>query len=803
MATLTNSSSKLGLTGIQENINNVFFLKNNSIYARKQGDFVSDYKNSHNTVFGVDASDFKGLSSDKNTAFGYKTGYNEDRGNIRNVFVGYQAGKNNTSTDSIFIGANTKEKLNTFYNEHTIQIGNDIQTKSIRNSVLIGSKIKNQPVNNTPLRDVTIIGSENDNTKNNTIIFGYKNTNKGVNSTIIGNNIINTGNNVLLINPKDSEGNNITSNITKNDYINIFGIIEGSNNKLNISQGIDFNKGVKFASNISISEDVFINSNIHVINNAFIDNEIHTNKIIANDIDITSNLNVNNSITVHSNVSIGSNLSIGADLFIYGSNLKDILQQSDNIDEINNARFLSIESNIKSNELDIATLEITANAAKTTADTTEDIVDNFIKSSTQSNNDLFDAFTVIKNDQLTLATNINSIIEDQITNEFDTIIQKSIDGTYVFNIVRDSLTNFPSFTASSSEQIREMENHIFNYGPSLYLNPSKHMIDDANILVANELSSIQNEVDSLYVANIHTSNVILHENNIFKNKTYFLDKVLCSNNVALQSNLFIKGAIQSYSNQVHINDSLLISEALHVSDFIQTNAVKSDYNFNNYIKCFCNLSFSNDWYVETRENPNNENLKDLVFRGVNTNETTFTDFIPGQLNFTGQHRCSFSNIEEIEINEDNILAGYIVSSTGIYKDLDDNENISIDDAIPIVSLSRDAYDKKVFGVISGHEDDTFREFDNKRCFQIGTLKFKTSEKKSQKLIINAVGEGGIWVCRQNGNIYNGDLIVTSDTPGVGMKQVDDIIKNYTVAKATCDVIFKGDEKKFIGCIYKI
>ena len=350
--------------------------------------------------------------------------------------------------------------------------------------------------------------------KNNTIICGYKNTNKGENSTIIGNNIINTGNNVLLINPKDSEGNNITTNITKNNYVNIFGIIEGSNNKLNISQGIDFNKGVNFASNISISEDAFINSNIHVINNAFIDNEIHTNKIIANDIDITSNLNVNNSITVQSNVSITSNLSIGADLFIYGSNLQDILQQSANIDEINNARFLSIESNIRSNELDIATLEITANAAKTTADTTENIVDSF--STTQSNNDLLDAFTVIKNDQLTLATNINSIIEDQITNEFDTIIQKSIDGTYVFNIVRDSLTNFPSFAASSSEQIREMENHIFNYGPSLYLNPSKHMIGDANVLVENELSSIQNEVDSLYVANIHTSNVILHENNIFQ-----------------------------------------------------------------------------------------------------------------------------------------------------------------------------------------------------------------------------------------------------------------------------------------------
>lgn len=800
MAGIKGAGSKLGLTGVQENLNTVFFIKNNSIYARKQGDFVSDYQNSHNTVFGVDASDFRGQNSDKNTAVGYRTGYNGDKPNIRNVFVGYQAGKNNTCTDSIFIGTNTIEKGLVNYNDRTIQIGTDIQTLNTQDSVMIGYKIKNQTGTTFPVRYATIIGAENENSKDKAIIQGYGNINRGRNSTIIGNNITNTGNNVLLINPKDSEGNNLT-NVGKNNYVNIFGIIEGSNNKLNISQGIDFNRSVQFASNISISHDAFINSNIHVSNSAYIDNEIHTNKIIANDIDITSNLNVTQSIIVQSNVLITSNLSIGADLFIHGSNLQDILQQSTAIDEINNARFLSIESNIRSNVIDMAALEIATSAAVNQVNTATTRIDDLIQDTEQSNSDLLNQFNIVKNDQLTLATNINSIIEDQITNEFDTIIQKSIDGTYVFNIVRDSLTNFPSFAASSSEQIRKMEEHIFDYGPTLNLDPAQHQIGDSTALVTNELNSIQNEIDSLYVPNIHTSNVILHENNIFKNRTYFLDKVFCSNNVALHSNLFIKGAIQSFSNQVYINDSLLVSEALHVSDFIQTNALKSDFNFNNYIKCFCNLSFSNDWYVETRQNPNNAGLKDLVFRGTHNSETTFTDFIPGQLNFTGQHRCSFSNIEQI--NEEDNLAGYIVSSTGIYKDLDDEETISIDDAIPIVSLSRKAYDKKIFGVISGHEDDTFPDSDNKRCFQIGTLKFKTSEKKSKKLIVNAVGEGGIWVCGQNGDIQNGDLIVTSDIPGVGMKQDDDIIKNYTVAKATCDVIFKDAEKKFIGCIYKI
>jgi len=211
--------------------------------------------------------------------------------------------------------------------------------------------------------------------------------------------------------------------------------------------------------------------------------------------------------------------------------------------------------------------------------------------------------------------------------------------------------------------------------------------------------------------------------------------------------------------------------------------------------------------IFTRENINNSNLKDLVFKGITTDsigvETTFTDFIPGALNFTGQHRCTFKNPDNIHNIND--LSGYIVSSTGTYNDLDDVEHITIDDAIPIVCLSSKAYDTTVFGVISEHEDTAFPDSDNKRCFQIGTLKFKTDKiKKSKKIIVNSVGEGGIWVCNQNGNIQNGDLIVSTDNNGMGMKQNDDIIRNYTVCKATCNTNFTlKKHTQFIGCIYKL
>ena len=67
--------------------------------------------------------------------------------------------------------------------------------------------------------------------------------------------------------------------------------------------------------------------------------------------------------------------------------------------------------------------------------------------------------------------------------------------------------------------------------------------------------------------------------------------------------------------------------------------------------------------------------------------------------------------------------------------------------------------------------------------------------------VNALGEGLINVCGENGNITKGDLIVTSSVTGKGMKQSDDIIRSYTVARAREDAVFSGSEVKQIACIY--
>ena len=58
------------------------------------------------------------------------------------------------------------------------------------------------------------------------------------------------------------------------------------------------------------------------------------------------------------------------------------------------------------------------------------------------------------------------------------------------------------------------------------------------------------------------------------------------------------------------------------------------------------------------------------------------------------------------------------------------------------------------------------------------------EIKNAMINYNALGEGKILVTDTNGNIETGDYICSSTRTGHGEKQDDDLLHNYTVAKAT-------------------
>ena len=74
------------------------------------------------------------------------------------------------------------------------------------------------------------------------------------------------------------------------------------------------------------------------------------------------------------------------------------------------------------------------------------------------------------------------------------------------------------------------------------------------------------------------------------------------------------------------------------------------------------------------------------------------------------------------------------------------------------------------------------------------------EEDDTRLIINSVGEGAIMVCNINGDIENGDYITTSAIEGLGMKQDDDLLHNYTAAKAVMDCDFSSNSNYVLGSI---
>ena len=154
----------------------------------------------------------------------------------------------------------------------------------------------------------------------------------------------------------------------------------------------------------------------------------------------------------------------------------------------------------------------------------------------------------------------------------------------------------------------------------------------------------------------------------------------------------------------------------------------------------------------------------------------------GQLDFTGQHRSILNkNIDQNSI-------GLIVCSTGKYVNLDNSVNSTINESLPLCSLASTDNDIKVFGVISDKE-----EINDNREYGHGSFitPYEKQNKNEQRMFINSLGEGGIWVCNKNGTLVNGDYISSSSVVGYGQKQTLNLntLMNHTVAKITCDCDF--------------
>ena len=134
--------------------------------------------------------------------------------------------------------------------------------------------------------------------------------------------------------------------------------------------------------------------------------------------------------------------------------------------------------------------------------------------------------------------------------------------------------------------------------------------------------------------------------------------------------------------------------------------------------------------------------------------------------FTGAHEVKFSGGMP-----EGIVPGMIVSVTGKTEARKDkNGVISLSSTLPTVAISTKAKDKAVFGVIVSDgplpEDHWYETQEGERFG-----------------VVNALGEGRVWVTDINGDIQAGDYITTSSVPGYGQIQDDDLLHSYTLGKA--------------------
>jgi hypothetical protein len=139
---------------------------------------------------------------------------------------------------------------------------------------------------------------------------------------------------------------------------------------------------------------------------------------------------------------------------------------------------------------------------------------------------------------------------------------------------------------------------------------------------------------------------------------------------------------------------------------------------------------------------------------------------------TGADYGPFTGAHEARIAPDSLplMPGMVVSATGSAAvRADEKGKPTLSSTMPEVTVSTAPNDPAVLGVFvmeSPLEEDHW-------------YAAKADERFA---VVNALGEGRVWVCNANGPVRLGDYVTTSAVPGYAQRQDDDLLHNYTLGK---------------------
>jgi hypothetical protein len=136
---------------------------------------------------------------------------------------------------------------------------------------------------------------------------------------------------------------------------------------------------------------------------------------------------------------------------------------------------------------------------------------------------------------------------------------------------------------------------------------------------------------------------------------------------------------------------------------------------------------------------------------------------PATVNYVGLIPYLIKSVQEIATELPNVKTG--VSNVNV-SNVDNYHGLIVSANKPDVYISTSSYDTKCYGVVSEENVETI----------------------NNEILINTSRDGKVWVIDVE-NLQSGDYITTSNVAGYGMKQSDDLVHNYTVAKILQDCDF--------------
>jgi hypothetical protein len=156
--------------------------------------------------------------------------------------------------------------------------------------------------------------------------------------------------------------------------------------------------------------------------------------------------------------------------------------------------------------------------------------------------------------------------------------------------------------------------------------------------------------------------------------------------------------------------------------------------------------------------------------------------------FTGVHEARLADAFPLEVK-----AGLIVSVTGeaqMRRSADGELDFS--STLPTIVLTDRSEDSAVLGVLVAE-------------ISLPPNHWYVADEEERFASVNALGEGRVWVTNINGDINAGDAITSSEIPGYGQRQDDDVVHIFTVGKATETVDWASvtETVMFNGQQYKV